>query len=184
MRVGARWLAWAWLFATAAAYADDAPAPSAEPRVNTSAPPASAPSAEPRVDTSAPPGPASGPEPRVNAPPPPASVASNAPTGASRSEARGKAAAGGGAHDTLVLDPTAITGNRELPKVMVIVPWKKSEIGDLAGKPPNSLVDEILQPVDRDEFRREIKYHAVLSPDRPRNETAVTPAGAATRPDR
>jgi len=28
-------------------------------------------------------------------------------------------------------------------------PWKKSDIGDLAGKPMNSLVDEILAPVDR-----------------------------------
>jgi hypothetical protein len=163
------WLAWALLFATAAAFADDPPAASAEPRVDTSPPPA--------------PAPAPSPEPRVNTAPAPAAVASNAAT-ASHSEARGKASGGATAHDTLVLDPTAITGNRELPKVMVIVPWKKSEIGDLAGKPPNSLVDEILQPVDRDEFRREIQYHAVLSPDRPRNETAVTPAGAPARPDR
>lgn len=180
MRDVRSWLAWALLFATAAAFAEDPPAPGPEPRVNTSPPPE--PSPEPRVNTSPPPEPS--PEPRVNTSPPPASVASNASTGTSRSEARGKAGGATGAHDTLVLDPTAITGNRELPKVMVIVPWKKSEIGDLAGKPPNSLVDEILQPVDRDEFRREVQYHAVLSPDRPRNETAVTPAGTPPRPDR
>jgi hypothetical protein len=45
---------------------------------------------------------------------------------------------------------------------MYIVPWKRSDIGDLAGKPMNSLVDEILAPVDRDVFKREdIYYHAV-----------------------
>jgi len=147
------------LVATAAALADDPPAPA----VDTS----------PRAELSAPPAPVAS----------AAAPGATAPADASRAAARGKTASGG-AHDTLVLDATAITGNRELPKVMVIVPWKKSEIGDLAGKPPNSLVDEILQPVDRDEFRREIKYHSVLSPDRARNETAVTPAAPAARPDR
>src|SRR4051812_4820052 len=29
--------------------------------------------------------------------------------------------------DRLELDPTAVTGNRELPKVMSIVPWKNAE---------------------------------------------------------
>jgi hypothetical protein len=42
---------------------------------------------------------------------------------------------------------------------MYIVPWKKSEIGDLAGRPMNSLLDEVLAPVDRDVFRREVTYY-------------------------
>ena len=67
--------------------------------------------------------------------------------------------------DRVDLDTTTITGNRELPKVMYVVPWKKSDIGDLAGKPMNSLLDEVLAPVDRDVFRREVTYfHAVNSP--------------------
>lgn len=64
--------------------------------------------------------------------------------------------------DHLELDPTAITGNRELPKVMVIVPWKKSELGDLTGMPANSLLNEVLEPVDREVFRRELRYFEVL----------------------
>ena len=84
------------------------------------------------------------------------------------------------AMDTLELETTQITGNRELPKFMVVVPWKRSDIGDLVGRPVNSLVDEALAPVDREVFKREIAYFGALSPDR-RNETPVTP-GATGAP--
>jgi hypothetical protein len=66
------------------------------------------------------------------------------------------------AMDHLELDPTAITGNSELPKVMVIVPWKKAGLGDLTGKPANSLLNEVLEPVDREVFRREVRYFEAL----------------------
>ena len=64
--------------------------------------------------------------------------------------------------DHLELDPTAITGNRELPKVMVIVPWKKADLGDLTARPVNSLLNEVLEPVDREVFRRELRYFEAL----------------------
>lgn len=64
--------------------------------------------------------------------------------------------------DRLELDPTTITGNRELPKVMVIVPWKRSDLGELQGRPANSLLNEVLSPVDRDVFRREMRYFDAL----------------------
>lgn len=67
-----------------------------------------------------------------------------------------------GAVDRLQLDPTAITGNRELPKVMNIVPWKAAEPPSGPDRPLNSLVEEVLSPIDRDEFRREITYHRDL----------------------
>ena len=51
-----------------------------------------------------------------------------------------------------------MTGNRELPKVLYIVPWKKADIGDLPAQPFNTLLDEALTPVDRDVFRREVTY--------------------------
>jgi hypothetical protein len=88
------------------------------------------------------------------------------------------------AQDRLDLETTQITGNRELPKVMVVVPWKRSDIGDLAGRPVNSLVDEALQPVDREVFRREIDYYGALAPDRPRDETHVTAGAADQRPEK
>jgi hypothetical protein len=67
--------------------------------------------------------------------------------------------------DRLQLDATEITGNRELPKVLYIVPWKRSDLGDLEGRPVNSLLDEVLQPLDRDVFQRENRYYNALQPD-------------------
>jgi len=67
--------------------------------------------------------------------------------------------------DRLDLDATQITGNRELPKVLYIVPWKQSDLGDLMGRPANSLLDEVLAPVDREVFRRENRYYDALRPD-------------------
>ena len=70
--------------------------------------------------------------------------------------------------DRLVLDPTLVTGNRELPKVMYIVPWKAASPGDLPGQPFNSLLDEALKPLDREVFQRELKYYrAVAEKDAP-----------------
>ncbi len=82
----------------------------------------------------------------------------------------------GKAHDSIQLDTTQITGNRELPKVLYIVPWKRSDLGDLVGKPVNSLLDEVLTPVDRDVFKRQNRYYDALKPD-----TAKDAAGAATQ---
>lgn len=64
------------------------------------------------------------------------------------------------AADKADLEGTRIIGSRELPKVLVIVPWKSPLPGDLAGRPVASLLDEALAPVDRDVFRREVDYHA------------------------
>ncbi len=66
------------------------------------------------------------------------------------------------AQDRADIDRTQIIGNRELPKVTYIVPWKKPLPGDLAARPPASLVDEALAPVDRDVFRRQLAYDAQL----------------------
>jgi hypothetical protein len=88
------------------------------------------------------------------------------------------AAAAGKAHDSLQLDTTQITGNRELPKVLYIVPWKRSDLGDLVGKPVNSLLDEVLTPVDRDVFKRQNRYYDALKPD-----AAKDGAGAAQGAD-
>lgn len=66
--------------------------------------------------------------------------------------------------DRLDLSTTVVTGNRELPRVLYIVPWKKAELGELPAQPFNTLLDEVLAPVDRDVFKREVKYfHAVHS---------------------
>ncbi|HEU0201552.1 MAG TPA: hypothetical protein VFR86_14095 [Burkholderiaceae bacterium] len=64
------------------------------------------------------------------------------------------------AEDRAVIDRTQIIGNRELPKVLYIVPWKKPSAADLPGRPLQSVLDEALAPVDRDVFRRQLNYDA------------------------
>jgi hypothetical protein len=110
---------------------------------------------EPGVNTSAP---ASAPPPQA-APAPAASAANKPATGAPPATRKSTA------KDRLDLDATQITGNRELPKVLYIVPWRNAELGDLVGRPVNSLLDEVLEPVDRDVFRRQNRYFEALQPN-------------------
>ncbi len=67
-----------------------------------------------------------------------------------------------GVMDEINLRRAEITGNQELPKVLYIVPWQKSDPGDLTGKPINTLLDEVLAPIDRSEFIRQIDYYGDL----------------------
>jgi hypothetical protein len=64
--------------------------------------------------------------------------------------------------DRMDLGRTEITGNQELPKVLYIVPWQKSAPSDLMGRPVNTLLDEVLAPIDREEFTRQVDYYGDL----------------------
>ena len=70
------------------------------------------------------------------------------------------------AMDTLDLGTTSIIGNAELPKVLYIVPWKRSDLGDLVGRPVNTLLDEVLAPVDPAVFERHLSYYESLYGER------------------
>ena len=81
------------------------------------------------------------------------------PTQVLMTDNRRRGVPGGGVMDELDLGATEITGNQELPTVLYIVPWKKSDPGDLMGRPANTLLDEVLAPVDRGEFTRQVDYY-------------------------
>lgn len=112
---------------------------------------------EPAVRTSPVAAPASVPAP-APVPAPAAAPAAARPVAAPR-------ASGTHAQDRIELEATQITGNRELPNVMYVVPWKRPDLGDFAGRPPKSLLDELLAPVDREVFQRQNRYFAALQPD-------------------
>ena len=65
--------------------------------------------------------------------------------------------------DRIIMQGTAVIGNQELPKVLYIVPWKKSELPDLSEPPLESLIDEALTPIDRNVFRRQVDYFQTLN---------------------
>ena len=159
-----------WVLASAAlaagARAQDAAAP-AHDAAAASAQPATTPAAQPGAATPA--------ARRGAATPAPRAARSTAQTDAGEPRAggddaragAGEARAGAGrkgpaAADRVDLNTATVTGDREQPKVMYIVPWKSSDIGDGSGKPMNSLLDEALAPVDRDEFKREVVYYGAV----------------------
>jgi len=130
-----------------------APAATAEPAVTNAPTVTNAP-----VTGSAPAAPAAGAAATPAAQAPSAAASGAKQGGAGQNPATAKAASRKGP-DRLELDATDITGNRELPKVLYIVPWKRSDLGDVVGRPVNSLLDEVLQPLDRDVFQRENRYY-------------------------
>jgi hypothetical protein len=138
--------------ALATLWAGLAPAqvPDLEPGVQTSAP---APAAAPAATPARPAQPAATPAAPAAAA---AAAAGTVPKGAAPPTAAAKT------KDRIELDTTQISGNRELPKVMYVVPWRRADLGDFAGRPPNSLLDEALTPVDRDVFRRQNRYYSAL----------------------
>lgn len=81
------------------------------------------------------------------------------------------------AQDRADIDRTSIIGNRELPKVLYIVPWKKPLPGESSSRPPVSVIDEVLAPIDRDEFRRQLSFNAQLAKTAP-----ASPPATATPP--
>lgn len=87
------------------------------------------------------------------------------------------------AQDRADIDRSQIIGNRELPKVLYIVPWKKPLPGDLSGRPLVSVLDEALAPVDRDVFRRQMRYSTQFAVPAPApTSTAATLAAPTPRP--
>jgi hypothetical protein len=61
--------------------------------------------------------------------------------------------------DRAEMDRTQIIGNRELPKVLYIVPWKRPISGAME-RPVKSIIDEVLAPLDREVLRRQVRYEA------------------------
>lgn len=82
------------------------------------------------------------------------------------------------AQDRADIDRTQIIGNRELPKVLYIVPWKKPLPGELAGRPLQSVLDEALAPIDRDVFRRQVNYHGQVTTPPATQTTKQDPQGS------
>jgi hypothetical protein len=66
------------------------------------------------------------------------------------------------AQEKLQMEGTEITGNKELPKVLYIVPWKSVERFDISSPPIVSIMEQKLTPIDRASFKRTIHYHDAI----------------------
>ena len=66
------------------------------------------------------------------------------------------------AQQSLQLEGTEIIGNKELPMMLYILPWKSVERFDMKSPPITSIMDQKLSPLDRASFRRTIHYHQAI----------------------
>ena len=66
------------------------------------------------------------------------------------------------AQEKLRMEGTRIIGNKELPRVLYIVPWKSVERFEIETPPVDSIMDQKLTPIERAAFRRKINYHDAI----------------------
>ncbi len=67
------------------------------------------------------------------------------------------------AQEAQVILRSTVTGNQEQPKVLYIIPWQQADQPELIYQPIQSLVDGVFEPVDREEFLRELDYREKIS---------------------
>jgi hypothetical protein len=53
----------------------------------------------------------------------------------------------------------SVLGNDDSPKSLALVPWKSSQLGDAPSL--SRLLDDSMQPVDKDVFMRELAYYEI-----------------------
>ena len=68
---------------------------------------------------------------------------------------------GNGVDSPKTMSGMSILGNEEAPKSLVIVPWKSSRLGDEINLADS--LDDRAQPVDKDVFLRELRFHEIRS---------------------
>lgn len=70
------------------------------------------------------------------------------------------------AEDDTEVTGTTIIGTKEAPNVLNVVPWQGRELNadpwDIRPSAAQSVLEESLQPVDRDVLRREIEYFNLI----------------------
>jgi len=66
------------------------------------------------------------------------------------------------AQQSLQMEGTEITGNKELPMVLYIVPWKSVRRFEIESPPITSIMDQKLVPLERASFQRTINYHEAI----------------------
>jgi hypothetical protein len=66
------------------------------------------------------------------------------------------------AQERIQMEGTEITGNKELPRVLYIVPWKTAERFEIDTPPIDSIMERRLELLERSAFRRTIRYHEAI----------------------
>ncbi len=57
---------------------------------------------------------------------------------------------------------STVSGSREQPRVMYILPWQQAKNGDFTAISAGDRPGDLFAPLDRDDFRRELRYQRML----------------------
>lgn len=74
------------------------------------------------------------------------------------------------ADNVVRLEGISIQGNSEEPNVMYVTPWRPPPGTGRLYQPINSYREQWLQGIDRDSFRREMRYAERYAPKEPNQE--------------
>ncbi len=57
---------------------------------------------------------------------------------------------------------STITGSRESPRVIYIVPWRTPDAAQLEWEPEQGIAESLFQPLRRDEYLRQLRFQQQL----------------------
>lgn len=77
------------------------------------------------------------------------------------------------AEEALVVLESTVVGNQEQPKVLYLLPWQSAAMPEQLFQPFETLVGNLYQPIEREQFLRELRFRQEnLRADQPLADTA------------
>ena len=67
------------------------------------------------------------------------------------------------AEERINMEGISIIGNKELPNILYIVPWKPANLPEMVELPLSTLINDALEPIDRKALLRQQYYQQVLN---------------------
>jgi len=66
------------------------------------------------------------------------------------------------AEERINMEALSIIGNKELPNILYILPWKHSDLPDMVELPLSGLINDALKPIDRKTILRQQHYQKII----------------------
>lgn len=67
------------------------------------------------------------------------------------------------AEERINMEALSIIGNKELPNILYILPWKHSDLPDMVELPLSGLINDALKPIDRKTLLRQQQYQKIIN---------------------
>jgi hypothetical protein len=66
------------------------------------------------------------------------------------------------AEEKMTMDGLQVIGNKEMPNILYILPWQTAQLPTMVELPLSGLIQDALQPVDRESILRRRHYQEVV----------------------